>query len=372
MKKSRLLAGFVLLAGIMLSVTGCREKTYKLALVTDVGTINDKSFNQGAWEGLEKYAKDKKMTYQYYQPKQQTTNDYVESAKVAIENGAEVVVTPGYLFENAIWQLQTEHPDVKFILLDGSPHNVIDWDTMATLDGEDPNYDIKDNVYSIFYAEEEAGFYAGYASVKDGMRDLGYMGGMAVPAVVRFGMGYIEGAKYAATELGLEDGAVTMKYTYLNSFIPDAAHQTKAASWYGTGTEVIFAAAGGAGGSVMKAAEEKQNKWVIGVDVDQRAESRTVLTSAIKSLGSSVYQTLDKIYKDGVKGGTSETLDSTVGGVGLPAKSDADFDRFQNFNKAQYDAVYERVKNGTITVYDDVEDPDYVALGGAKVVVTVE
>lgn len=375
MKKTRLLAGFVLLAGITLTVTGCKNNggdTYKLALVTDVGTINDKSFNQGAWEGIEQYAKDNKMSYQYYQPKAQTTADYVESAKVAIENGAEVVVTPGFLFENAIWQLQTEHPDVKFILLDGAPHNVIDWDTNATLDGSDPNFDIKDNVYSIFYAEEEAGFYAGYAAVKEGFRKLGYMGGMAVPAVVRFGMGYIEGAKLAAQELELEDGDVTINYTYLNSFIPDPEHQAKAAAWYGTGIDVIFSAAGGAGNSVMKAAEEKDNKWVIGVDVDQRDESETVLTSAIKGLATSVYQTLEKIYKDNEKGGTSVTLDSKVNGVGLPSESEADFDRFKNFDKAQYDEVYARVQAGEIEIYKDIDNPDYVAIGGDLVKVTVE
>ncbi|MGI6735646.1 MAG: BMP family lipoprotein [Bacilli bacterium] len=382
MKKTRLLTGVVLLAGIMLSVTGCRDKTYKLALVTDVGTINDKSFNQGAWEGMEKYAKDKKMSYQYYQPKAQTTADYVDSAKVAIENGAEVVVTPGFLFENAIWQLQTEHPDVKFILLDGSPHNVTEWDEetgepSATIGNAEPNFDIKDNVYSIFYAEEEAGFYAGYAAVKEGFRKLGYMGGMAVPAVVRFGIGYIQGAKYAAEELELADGAVTMTYTYLGDFQPGDGHQAKAASWYGTGTEVIFAAAGGAGTSVMKAAEEKvqegKKAWVIGVDVDQRGISETVLSSAVKGLGTSVYQTLEKIYRDGEKGGTSVILDSTVDGVGLPAKSEMDFDRFENFTKADYDAVYALVKAGTVHVDNEKEGlkEDYVAIGGAKVLVTV-
>ncbi len=340
----------LVVAVLALALAACGQKrTYEIALVTDVGTINDKSFNQGAWEGVVKYAKEFKISYKYYQPDTKSTDDYVESIEVAIENGAKIVVTPGFLFENAIWLVQNEHPEVKFILLDGAPHNVTDWGTMATVDGSAPNFDMADNVFSIFYAEEESGFLAGYAAVKEGFTKLGFMGGMSVPAVVRFGYGFVQGANYAANEMGLADGAITIKYEYLNSFAPDAAHQTKAASWYTAGTEVIFVAAGGAGNSVMKAAEGVANKYVIGVDVDQKAESERVITSAMKELGNSVYQTLEKIYDETGVGGTSATLDAAVDGVGLPA----DFSRFNTFTQAMYDTIFAKVEAKQVTILKD-------------------
>jgi basic membrane protein A len=344
----------LVVAVLALALAACGQKrTYEIALVTDVGTINDKSFNQGAWEGVVKYAKEHKISYKYYQPDTKSTDDYVESIEIAIENGAKIVVTPGFLFENAIWIVQNDYPEVKFILLDGAPHNVSDWGTATvpptTLDGGPMNFDMADNVFSIFYAEEESGFLAGYAAVTEGFTKLGFMGGMSVPAVVRFGYGFVQGANYAANEMGLANGAITIKYEYLNSFAPDAAHQTKAASWYTAGTEVIFVAAGGAGNSVMKAAEGIANKYVIGVDVDQKAESDRIITSAMKELGNSVYQTLEKIYDDNATGGASVTLDATVDGIGLPA----DFSRFNTFTQAMYDTIFAKVEAKQVTIVKD-------------------
>ena len=304
---------------------GSNERTYELALITDVGTIDDKSFNQGSWEGLKEYAEDNDITYKYYAPAEKDTQQYINSITLAVEAGAKVVVTPGYLFEPAIFQAQDLFPEVNFVLLDGSPNDG-DFDN-------GPVYRIEDNVYSIFYAEEQAGFLAGYAAVYEGFRSLGFMGGMAVPAVVRFGYGFVQGAEYAAAELEEE---VTIQYTYLGDFGPSPAHQTRAAAWYDSGVEVIFAAAGGAGNSVMAAAEATEAGKVIGVDVDQSAESETVITSAVKGLGASVYLALEDYYAGNFKGGVEDVLDVTVDGVGLPS----DFSRFENFTQADYDEIY--------------------------------
>lgn len=300
---------------------------YELALVTDVGTIDDKSFNQGAWEGLVKYAKEKKITYKYYQPTEKTTDAYVATITLAVTGGAKVIVCPGYLFEPAVFKAQDMYKDVKFVLLDGYPQ-----------DGTYTTFRIEKNVESIFYSEEQSGFLAGYAAVKEGFTKLGFMGGMAVPAVIRFGYGFVQGIEYAAKELKLAKDAVEIKYTYLGGFGPDPAYQTKAASWYNSGTEVIFAAAGGAGNSVMAAAEAASKK-VIGVDVNQSAESKTVITSAMKKLGDSVYTALAEYYANTFKGGLSITLDAKVGGVGLPS----DFTRFTKFKKADYDAIFAKL-----------------------------
>ena len=354
------------IAVLALSVSACTptgngegdgSRTFELALITDVGTINDKSFNQGSWEGLKAYAEDHDISYKYYAPAEKDTQQYIDSITLAVENGAKVVVTPGFLFEPAIFEAQDMFPDTKFVILDGTPNDG-DWDT-------GPNYRIEDNVYSIFYAEEEAGFLAGYAAVKEGFTNLGFMGGMAVPAVVRFGYGFVDGAEYAAKELDVE---VSILYTYLGDFEPSAAHQTKAASWFNSGVEVIFAAAGGAGNSVMKAAEDADKK-VIGVDVDQSGESETVITSSVKGLATSVYLALEDYYGDKFKGGVSETLDVTVNGVGLPE----DFSRFENFTKADYDAIYDLLVKDTdgirsnITLDTDVEEADEIKTEFVKV-----
>lgn len=315
---------------VIFSLTACakteepvaEEPTgYELALVTDIGTIDDKSFNQGAWEGVVAYAEENGVTYQYYKPAEGTTAAYVAAITEAVAAGAKVVVTPGFMFAPAVYEAQDLFPEVNFVLLDADPHT----EDYAT-------FRIEKNVYSVYYAEEQSGFLAGYAAVKDGYTKLGFMGGMAVPAVVRFGYGFLQGADKAAQELGVD---VTVNYMYLNSFAQDTAWATEAKSWYSEGTEVIFAAAGGAGLSVMAGADEVGGK-VIGVDVDQSNLSESVLTSATKGLTSSVYNALTDYYAGAFKAGVVETLDVTVDGVGLPA----DFSRFTTFAQADYDAIY--------------------------------
>jgi len=355
MKKLGLSILSLLMMFMVITMVSCQRDTYEIALITDVGTINDKSFNQGAWEGVVEYAEEHNISHEYYQPAEKTTPAYVDAIELAIENGAQIVVTPGFLFENAIWTVQNEYPDVDFILLDGSPHNVVNWNTMETLEGSgEPDFTIADNVLSIFYAEEESGFLAGYAAVKEGYTDLGFMGGMAVPAVIRFGHGYVQGANQAAVEMGLPDDAISIRYTYLGTFNENATYQTRAATWYNEGLEVIFAAAGAAGNSVMKAAEQNEG-LVIGVDVDQSAESDTVITSAKKELAISVYDAIESIYEDDFAGGTSITLGADVDGIGLPD----DFSRFETFTSAMYDEVYADLQADEFMIYgDSVEDLD--------------
>jgi len=339
---------------------GCRAQKYEIAMITDVGTIDDKSFNQGTWEGVKKFGQERNISHKYYKPQSKSTEDYIKTIDLAIKGGAKVVVTPGYLFEPAIYVVQDKYPDVKFILIDGAPNNFTYDESGNLISGEER---IEDNVYSLFYAEEQSGFLAGYAVVKDGFRNLGFMGGMAVPAVVRFGHGFVQGAEYAARELGLDNDAISIKYHYIGKFEPTPETQTMAASWYAGGVDVIFVAAGGAGSSVMKAAEATENKYVIGVDVDQSAESDTVITSAVKMLATSVYQCLDVIYNENseykniYKAGQKMTLDASIDGVGLPS----DFSRFPNkrFTKQDYDAIFAKLKNREVTVSKNLK-PDNV------------
>ncbi|MDD3659726.1 MAG: BMP family ABC transporter substrate-binding protein [Lachnospiraceae bacterium] len=310
---------------------------YELALVTDLGTIDDKSFNQGAWEGLEKYAKENGVSYKYYQPQEGTTDSYVETIGLAIEGGAKLVVCPGFLFEEPIFIVQDQYPDVTFILLDGAPHNA-DYSEFKT--GE--------NVMSIMFQEDQPGYLAGYAAVKDGMTKLGFMGGMAVPAVIRYGYGFVQGADAAAAELGVD---VEVMYNYTGAFEATPEAQSMAASWYQNGTEVIFGCGGAVGNSVMAAAEEASAK-VIGVDVDQSPESDTVITSAMKLLSNSVYDGIKAYYDGAFPGGATTTFTAANNGVGLPMETS----KFEAFTQEDYDALYAKLAAGEVTINNATED----------------
>jgi basic membrane protein A len=326
---------------------------YEIALITDKGNIDDKSFNQGAWEGVVAYAEENGISHTYIKPEEASDAGYLAAIDLAVQGGAEIVVTPGFLFEVPIYEAQTAYPDVKFILLDGAPHTA-DYSVFET----------KENVASIFYAEEESGFLAGYAAVMDGMTDLGFMGGMAVPAVQAFGYGYLQGAEYAANEMGLADGEVEVTYHYTGNFEENDTNKATASTMYQEGVEVIFAAGGAVGKSVMSAASEADAK-VIGVDVDQRYDSETVITSATKGLAASVISVLESIYNDSwdTYSGKSTYFNASNDGVGLPTEvlgeegGDA-FDRFESFDKAAYDEIYAELAAGNIEILREIEVAD--------------
>ena len=308
---------------------------YELALITDVGTIDDKSFNQGSWEGLKAYADENGISCKYYKPEEKSDEACLAAIDLAVKGGAKLIVTPGFLFEVPIYEAQSKYPDVKFVIIDAKP-------------AKDGTVEIADNVVSIFYAEEQAGYLAGYAVVKDGYRNLGFMGGIAVPPVVRYGYGFIQGAEAAAQELGLAAGEVKVKYTYVGNFDASPENQTLAKSWYTEGVECIFACGGQVGNSVMAAAEG-EGKAVIGVDVDQSGESETVITSSMKNLSNSVYEAVASFYDGTFAGGTSTTLTAAEDGVQLPMESS----KFENFTQEEYDKVFAAIKSGEISIGND-------------------
>jgi basic membrane protein A and related proteins len=344
--------GLLAVAGFSMLLSSCGTQTYELALITDVGDIDDKSFNQGAWEGLRAFAEENNKTFQYYRPTSIGTDPYLASIELAVDNGAKVIVTPGFLFETPIFFAQDEFPETKFILLDGEPNDG-NWGTP-----ENPlvaNYRTEDNVMSILYAEEQAGFLAGYAAVREGYRSLGFMGGMAVPAVVRFGIGFAQGAQLAASELPLADNAVSLRYHYTGDFAANTKNRTTADTMFQQGVEVIFAAGGAVGQSVMAAAEATIDTdpntidgKVIGVDINQGGDSPTVITSALKGLGASVQQALAEYYDDEFRGGETVVFDASNDGVGLP--TDNESFRFETFTIAQYNAIFAKLADGTVTV----------------------
>ncbi len=317
------------------------DGTYELALITDVGNIDDKSFNEASWNGVKAYAEANGITYAYYRPSEDSTAAREETIGAAIDKGATVIVCPGYLFEEAIYDVQTKYPDVQFLLLDGEPHTA-DYST----------YNTESNVHCILYKEEQSGYLAGYAAVMDGYTKLGFCGGMAVPAVVRYGYGFVQGADAAAQELGLAQDAVQINYWYSGGFAPTDDIRTKMDGWYTGGTEVVFACGGGIYLSVVAAAEAADAK-VIGVDVDQSSVSPVIITSAFKDLANSVQQALQALYDNGKTwpadlAGVTSTLGAAEGCTGLPTSEDSW--RLTAFTVDQYTAELQKVIDGTVTI----------------------
>lgn len=301
---------------------------YDIAMITDLGSIDDKSFNQGTWEGIVAYAEENDITHKYYKPTEQSTDAYLAAIQLAVEGGAKIVVTPGYLFEEPVTLAQDLYPKVNFILVDGYP-------TVTN-----------DNTVGIKYAEEQSGYLAGYAAVIEGYTKLGFMGGLAVPAVVRFGYGFAQGAEAAAAELGV--ASIDLKYHYTGGFEATPEAKALAASWYADGIEVVFACGGAVGNSVMAAAADADGK-VIGVDVDQSSESDTVITSAMKGLAASVQSALAEYYDGNFPGGESLVYAADKGGVQLPM----DTSKFEVFTQDDYDRVYAKLADGAIKLQND-------------------
>ena len=329
----------------------------KIAMITDSGDITDESFDQITWETCVAYGEANGIETQYYKPAEDTDEERINSVDLAVAEGATVVVMPGYLFGPAIAEEQNLYPDVTFIAVDVTEGDIVN------LAGE--NVALGDNVYICSFQEEQAGYLAGYAAVKDGYTSLGFLGGIAVPAVIRYGFGYIQGINAAAEEMGVD---VDVKYYYGGQFYGDDAITARMEGWYADGTQVVFACGGGIYTSAVDAAAQYDGK-VIGVDVDQFPKiGDACITSAMKGLGSAVEAALDA-YTSGnwaSIGGKSEQLGLTQGDyLGLPT-DDASWG-FKTFTKDEYETVLNGIKDGSITVSNDTENQPEV---GSHVTVT--
>lgn len=318
----------------------------KIAMVTDSGDITDESFNQITWETCIAYGEANGVEYEYYKPADDTDEERINSIDLAIAEGATVVVMPGYLFGPAIAEEQDLYPEVTFIAVDVTEGDIVN------LAGE--SVGISDNVYICSFQEEQAGYIAGYAAVKDGYTSLGFLGGIAVPAVIRYGFGYIQGINAAAEELGVD---VTVKYYYGGQFYGDDSITARMEGWYADGTEIVFACGGGIWTSALDAAEEHDGK-VIGVDVDQRPTiGERCVTSAMKGLGSAVYDALDTYFSGDFSslGGKAEQLGLAQGDyIGLP--TDTESWGFETFTVEEYETVLAGIKDGSIAVSNDTEN----------------
>jgi len=349
------LIALLLAATMTISLAACGQasggasgNTTDIAFVTDVGNIDDQSFNQYTWAGVQQFCQENGLKANYYKPSEDSDAARVEQMDNAVKDGAKVVVMAGYLFGAALGQVQTKYPDVLFLALD-----------VSTGDLENP----ASNTALITYKEEQAGYLAGYAAVTDGYKELGFLGGMAVPAVVRYGYGFVQGAEQAAKDTGASD--VHIKYWYSGSFVATDDIKTKMDSWYSEGTEVVFACGGSICNSCLAAAQANNGK-MIGVDVDQSNLDPCVITSAMKALSNSVMVTLTDAKANNWKfsdkyAGKETTLGAVEDCVGLPMDSS----KFNTFNKDQYDKLFASLVDGSLVVdnsFDTAVTPEVSAI----------
>ena len=362
-----------------------KDKTeYKVAMITDYGDITDQSFNQTTYEACKAFAEKNKIEFKYYKPAGDNTADRVAMIESAVEEGFNVIVMPGYAFGGAIVEAAPQHKDVKFIALDVAKGDLLEAGVAKAGEKYDYNpdnwelskYVDMSNVYCAIYQEELCGYMAGYAAVKLGYKNLGFLGGMAVPAVVRYGYGFVQGVDAAAAEMKLTD--VKVNYIYGGQFFGDADITAVMDTWYNGGTEVVFACGGGIYTSAVDAAKKVNGAKVIGVDVDQAgviakyaagegADQATIdgfkaltVTSAMKGLYPATFDTLtDVIVKgnwDNYKGkiqnlGLVSGDDPTLNYVQIPMESTQWKDGA--FTQDDYKAMVKDMFDGKITVSND-------------------
>ncbi len=355
------------------------EVTYKVAMITDYGDITDQSFNQTTYEACKAFAEANGVDFQYFKPAGDNTADRVAMIESAIDQGYNVIVMPGYAFGAAIAETAPNFSDVKFIALDVSAGDL----------GE--GFVVPANLYCAVYQEELCGYMAGYAAVKLGYKNLGFLGGMAVPAVQRYGYGFVQGVDAAAAELELTD--VKLNYAYGNQFFGDADITAAMDTWYAGGTEVVFACGGGIYTSAVDAAKKVEGAKVIGVDVDQAgvianyaagegADAATVegykaltVTSAMKGLYPATYDTLTDV----IVNGNWEKYSAKIDTLGLVSADDPAANYVQipmestqwadgAFTQDDYKALVKAMFDGTLTVSNDITK----AASDFATVITVE
>ena len=348
------------------------ESEYKVAMITDYGDITDQSFNQTTYEACKAFCEDNGVDFSYFKPAGDNTADRVAMIEKAVDEGYNVIVMPGYAFGGAIVEAAPEFPDVKFIALDVAKGDLLETAVAKageTYDYNPDNWDLSkyvdmSNVYCAVYQEELCGYMAGYAAVKLGYKNIGYLGGMAVPAVQRYGYGFVQGVNAAAEELGLSD--VKLSYIYGGQFFGDADITAVMDTWYAGGVEVVFACGGGIYTSAVDAAKKADGK-VIGVDVDQAGviaayagvDGMTV-TSAMKGLYPATYDTL----KDVIINGNWDNYVGKIATLGLVSGTDPEANYVQipmestqwsdSFTKDDYKAMVADMFDGKITVSNDI------------------
>ena len=351
---------------------------YAVAMITDYGDITDQSFNQTTYEACKEYCEANGIDFNYFKPAGDSTGERVAMIEKAVDEGYNILVMPGFAFAGAVVEAAAEYPDVKFVVLDVAKGDYLAEGVAAageSYDYQPDNWKLEDyvdlsNVYTVVYQEELCGYMAGYAAVKLGYTHLGFLGGMAVPAVVRYGYGFVQGADAAAADSGVD---VTIEYAYGNQFFGDADITAYMDNWYQTlGVEAVFACGGGIYVSAAEAAAKVGGK-VIGVDTDQAGiidaygEGMTI-TSAMKGLAASTKDALKQIIEDD----NWNSLAGQIVNLGLVSGDGPEANFVQipmestqwsdGFTQDDYKALVKDMFDGKITVSNDISAMPGVAI----------
>lgn len=320
---------------------------YRVALITDSHDVDDHSFNQTTYEACAAFCNDHHVTCTYKKPDKNTDESRIQMVDSAVAEGYNVLLLPGYLSAKTVDVCSKKYPDVKFIAIDVSADDLAD---------------VRQNVYCASYAEEIPGYLAGYAAVRLGYKKLGFLGGMPLPSVVRYGYGYLQGINDAAASLDISD-EIEVEFAYSGGFEASRTVIRAMNEWYEKGTEVVFSCGGGVFASVAEAAKAVNGK-VIGVDTDQSISINhfgkdMAVTSAVKGLSVTVLEVLDAIIlKDQWEtyAGKAEVLGLVSGEdlsrnyVGLPDSTHFTW----RFTRDDYKSLVQNIYEGKILIQKDV------------------
>ena len=320
----------VLTAAMVASVSGmpqmvaAADDEFKIGLITDVGGVNDGSFNQSAWEGLEKAGEELGVEVNYLESA--TDADYQPNMETFVDEDYDLIISVGYMLADATREAAEANPDTKFAIID------------------DSSIDLP-NVTSLMFKAEQASYLVGYvAGLTTKTNNIGFVVGMTNETMNQFGYGYCAGAIDANPD-------ITVQQFNANSFADSATGKTMANTAITNGADIVFQAAGATGLGVIEACQEA-GVYAIGVDSDQSSIApKTVLTSAMKRVDNAVYDAVQELIDDKLEGGV-QTFDLAAGGVDIAPSQDLISD---DVIKA-VDEVKEKIISGDVVIPDNKDD----------------
>lgn len=319
-----LTAAMVASVSAMPQMVAAADEEFKIGLITDVGGVNDGSFNQSAWEGLEKAGEELGVEVNYLESA--TDADYQPNMETFVDEDYDLIISVGYMLADATREAAEANPDTKFAIID------------------DSSIDLP-NVTSLMFKAEQASYLVGYvAGLTTKTNNIGFVVGMTNETMNQFGYGYCAGAIDANPD-------ITVQQFNANSFADSATGKTMANTAITNGADIVFQAAGATGLGVIEACQEA-GVYAIGVDSDQSSIApKTVLTSAMKRVDNAVYDAVQELIDDKLEGGV-QTFDLTAGGVDIAPSQDLISD---DVIKA-VDEVKEKIISGDVVVPDNKDD----------------
>ncbi len=314
---------------------GTTTKTYKIGLVTDIGGLNDKSFNHLADVGLEKAKTDFKVQGDVKESK--SGDDYIPNLTDFATKKYYLVIVVGFLMQEAMGTVSGQFPDVHFSIIDGAGTDA---------KGNDLKHA---NVQSLYFKEQDAGAMVGVIAgwlekngkAKKNKHVIGAVGGVSIPPVNH----YIAGYKWAAK---MEDPSIKVLVGYSNNFTDPAKCAGVAQSQINSGADVLFQVAGGCGLGVLQSAG-KAGVYSIGVDADQKDADPSVIASALKKVDVATYTAIQNVVKGQFQGGAltfsiaNEGAGYAVDNFDVPAELKAELDKIQS-----------QIKSGALTPPADI------------------